>query len=123
MTKTRPQQITRVPPYRPGMWVRLKHFDPQPGPESLSGRVLQVRSLTCSITRPDQQYAVWRVHFEDGRCVEAQHVEREATEAERQYQSSRRPPPVPEITVGIATSRLRWDAKAKAASRGWRGAG
>jgi len=78
----RPQQVTRIPPYRPGMWVKIKQFDRgEPGAD-LSGKVRRVKSLTCSITSPDQKYAVWRVHFEDGRCLEWHMVERTATDVE-----------------------------------------
>jgi hypothetical protein len=78
----RPQQVTRIPPYRPGMWVKIKQFDRSEPGADLSGKVRRVKSLTCSITSPDQKYAVWRVHFEDGRCLEWHMVERGATESE-----------------------------------------
>lgn len=82
----KPQQVTRIPPYRPGMWVKLKTFDAREAqglaPADLSGKVRRVKSLTCSITSPDQKFAIWRVHFEDGRCVEWHMVERAATENE-----------------------------------------
>jgi hypothetical protein len=78
----KPQQVTRIPPYRPGMWVKIKDFDAREMGSDLSGKVRRVKSLTCSITAPDQKFAVWRVHFEDGRCLEWHMVERPATEAE-----------------------------------------
>lgn len=68
----RPQQVTRVPPYRPGMWVRLK-----------SGLIRKVKSLTASIRTSEQHAAVWLVHFEaDDRHVEWHGVDRQATEDE-----------------------------------------
>jgi len=54
-----------------------------PAPD-LAGKVREVKSLTCSITDPDQATATWRVHFYDGRCVEWHAVERMATEEEAQ---------------------------------------
>lgn len=84
----KPQQVTRIPPYRPGTWVKIKQFEGPSGTE-LSGKVRRVKSLTCSITAPDQKYAVWRVHFEDGRCLEWHMIERLATEAEVRTAMSR----------------------------------
>jgi hypothetical protein len=78
----KPQAITRIPPYRPGMWVKIKDFDPRETGSDLSGKVRRVKSLTCSITSHDQPRAVWRVHFEDGRCLEWHMVERLATAEE-----------------------------------------
>jgi hypothetical protein len=75
------QLCTRIPIWWPNDWVRLKRFS-GPGAEELSGKVLQVRSLTCSITHPEQQLAVWRVHLEGGRCVEVHMIEHYASEAE-----------------------------------------
>jgi hypothetical protein len=75
------QLCTRVPIFWPGDWIRLKQFS-GPGAAELSGKVLQVRSLTCSITHPEQQLAVWRVHLEGGRCVEVHMIEHYASEAE-----------------------------------------
>lgn len=81
-----PQQVSRVPPWRPGMWVRLsKH-----APEGLAGKVRRVKSLTASITTPDQRHSVWRVHFEDGRSVEWHLVERMATAEEIDAAARRR---------------------------------
>ena len=74
--------MTRIPPYRPGTWVKLKATHNGRGAPDLSGKVRQVKSLTCSITSAEQPTAVWRVHFHDGRCVEWHAVEREATESE-----------------------------------------
>ncbi len=82
-TLARMQQVTRIPPYRPGTWVKLKQFDPrEAGSGDLSGKIKRVKSLTCSITAPDQKNAVWRVHFDDGRCLEWHNVERIATDQE-----------------------------------------
>lgn len=89
VTHDKPQQVTRIPPYRPGMWVKIKHFESREPGSDLSGKVRRVKSLTCSITSPDQKYAVWRVHFEDGRCLEWHMIERPATEAEIQTALSR----------------------------------
>ena len=82
VTHDRPQQVTRIPPYRPGMWVKIKDFDGREMGSDLSGKVRRVKSLTCSITAADQKQAVWRVHFEDGRCLEWHMIERTATEVE-----------------------------------------
>lgn len=82
VTHDKPQQVTRIPPFRPGMWVKIKQFDSRESGADLSGKVRRVKSLTCSITSSDQKYAVWRVHFEDGRCLEWHMIERQATEAE-----------------------------------------
>lgn len=82
VTNDKPQQVTRIPPYRPGMWVKIKSFEPREAGADLSGKVRRVKSLTCSITSPDQKFAVWRVHFDDGRCLEWHMVERTATESE-----------------------------------------
>ncbi len=73
------QTITRIPPYRPGDWVKVK----RDAPEGLASKVLQVRSLTCGIVKADA-LGVWRVHFVDGRCVEWKMVERFATADEVQ---------------------------------------
>lgn len=82
MTGDIPQQVTRIPPYRPGSWVKIKDFTSHEMGSDLSGKVRRVKSLTCSITAPDQKSAVWRVHFEDGRCLEWHMIERQATDAE-----------------------------------------
>jgi hypothetical protein len=82
ITHEKPQQVTRIPPYRPGMWVKIKAFDGREAGSDLSGKVRRVKSLTCSITSPDQKSAIWRVHFDDGRCLEWHMVERTATEVE-----------------------------------------
>lgn len=82
VTNDKPQQVTRIPPYRPGMWVKIKAFDGRELGSDLSGKIRRVKSLTCSITSPDQQFAIWRVHFEDGRCLEWHMIERPATETE-----------------------------------------
>jgi hypothetical protein len=90
VTHDKPQQVTRIPPYRPGMWVKIKQFEtPQQTGADLGGKVRRVKSLTCSITSPDQKHAVWRVHFDDGRCVEWHMVERTATDAEVRSAMSR----------------------------------
>jgi hypothetical protein len=77
----KPQTLTRIPPYRPGMWVKLRDFAGN-GSEGLAGTVQRVKSLTCAITTPQQYRAIWRVCFECGRCCEWHLVERQATEAE-----------------------------------------
>jgi hypothetical protein len=77
-----PQQITRVPPWRPGKWVRLKDYEPGANGDSLSGKVRRVRSLTCSVTEQQNERALWRVHFDDGRQVTADLVLRFADEQE-----------------------------------------
>ena len=82
VTHDKPQQVTRIPPYRPGSWVKIKQFDTREAGSDLSGKVRRVKSLTCSITSPDQKHAVWRVHFEDGRCLEWHMIERVATDTE-----------------------------------------
>lgn len=79
-TRNGRQQCTRVPPYWPGDWVKVRMFSGDP--DSLSGRVLRVKSLTCAITSADQKAAVWRVHFDCGRCLEWHMVERKATRPE-----------------------------------------
>jgi exoribonuclease II len=73
------QTLTRIPPFRPGDWVRVRDLGPD---HPLSGKVRRVRSLTCSITSADQRVAVWRVHLEPDGCVEWHAVERPATEGE-----------------------------------------
>jgi hypothetical protein len=88
-SSAKPQQVTRIPPYRPGVWVKIKNFSTRDAAGDLSGKIRRVKSLTCSITSPDQKYAVWRVHFEDGRCVEWHMIERQATDAEVQSQLGR----------------------------------
>lgn len=89
VNRDKPQQVTRIPPYRPGMWVKLKTLDRRDAGADLSGKVRKVKSLTCSITSSDQKYAIWRVHFDDGRCVEWHMIEREATEQEIRRAQSR----------------------------------
>ena len=89
MMHDKPQQVTRIPPYRPGMWVKIKELEAREPGSDLSGKVRRVKSLTCSITSPEQKHAVWRVHFEDGRCVEWHMVERAATDAEVRSAQSR----------------------------------
>ena len=69
--------------------MKIKQFDAREAAADLSGKVRRVKSLTCSITAPDQKFAVWRVHFEDGRCVEWHMVERQATDAEVRTAQSR----------------------------------
>lgn len=84
-TETPPQQVTRIPPYRPGDWVKIRDFEKhaERGSGSLSGKVRQVKSLTCSITSRDQRAATWRIVFEPcGRCLDWHQVERLATPAE-----------------------------------------
>lgn len=71
-----PQQVTKIPRYRPGSWVRLKPDTPG----GLGGKVRGVQQLTCALDPAGK--AVWRVHFPDGRCVRVEFVERFATEPE-----------------------------------------
>ncbi len=85
----KPQQVTRIPPYRPGCWVKIKNFSSRDATSDLSGKIRRVKSLTCSITAADQKLAIWRVHFDDGRCLEWHMIERLATEAEVQTAQSR----------------------------------
>ena len=71
-----PQQVTRIPDWRPGRWVKIKvvaYID-------LAGKVRQVKALTCSLDANEK--ALWRVHFHDGRCVPHRQIERFATEQE-----------------------------------------
>ncbi len=70
------QNITRIPPWRPGRWVKLK---PE-APGGLGGKVRGVQSLTCALDPAGR--AIWRVHFPDGRCVRVEFIERFATETE-----------------------------------------
>ena len=77
-----PQQVTRIPPYRPGNWVKVKNFANGDLGSDLSGKIRRVKSVTCSINSPEQKRAVWRIHFEDGRCLEWHLIERIATERE-----------------------------------------
>lgn len=78
------QQVTRIPPYRPGDWVKLKELDGNADRAwGLSGRAFRIRSITCSITEADQRRPVWRVHFDNGRSVEWHMIERFATEREQ----------------------------------------
>jgi hypothetical protein len=84
---SRPQQVTRLPhlegrPIRPGAWVKLRDFGPEKPGVMLSGKVREVRSLSATITRAEQKYATWRVHFTDGMAVEWHDVVRFATTAE-----------------------------------------
>lgn len=48
----------------------------------LNGRLLRVRSITCSITDAEQRRPIWRIHFDNGRSVEWHLVERLAYERE-----------------------------------------
>ena len=75
----KPQQVSRVPyQFWPGTWVKLRTWPGFP----LAGKVLRVRSLTGSITAPDQRRLVWWAHFDGGRVVEVAAVERPAWEDE-----------------------------------------
>ncbi len=75
----KPQVVTRIPPYWPGTWVKIALGEET---RDLAGKVRRVKSLTCSITRPDQRRAQWLVHFDDGRHIKVEDVERPATEEE-----------------------------------------
>lgn len=79
---TGPQQCTKVPPYRPGHWVKVKDFDGGELGCDLSGKIRRVKSLTASLSTPEQKRVIWRVHFDDGRCLECGLIERLATERE-----------------------------------------
>lgn len=73
------QQITRIPPYRRGDWVRLRN-----------GRLEQVKSLACIVTAEDIA-ARWKVFFESGSQVEVAEVLRKATAAElREWAAARK---------------------------------
>ena len=76
------QQVSRVPPYRPGCWVKVKNFTGPSTSECHRGKVRRVMALTSAITAPDQKAAIWYVHFGDGRCVEWHLIERFATPEE-----------------------------------------
>jgi len=89
VTHDKPQQVTRIPPFRPGMWVKVKTLEGREPGSDLSGKVRRVKSLTCSITSPDQKHAIWRVHFDDGRCLEWHMIERAATDNEVRSAMSR----------------------------------
>lgn len=71
------QQVTRIPDYPPGSWVRLR----ADAGHGLGGKVRRVRSLACAVTETGER-AQWRVCFDDGRSVVVGQVERPATEAE-----------------------------------------
>jgi hypothetical protein len=80
------QQITRIPPFWPGSWVKVGTVPRwvKAGtvpPSDLAGRVLRVRALTASADVQEKRI-VWHVHLGDGRCVRAELIERLATEAE-----------------------------------------
>ena len=77
-----PQQVTRIPPFRPGNWVKVRDFANGELGSDLSGKIRRVKSVTCSINSPEQKRAIWRIHFEDGRCLEWHLIERIATERE-----------------------------------------
>src|SRR5690242_15750172 len=77
-----PQQVLRIPPYQPGVWVKLKEFDSR---DELSGAVKRIKSLTTNMTEADvreKKELIWRVHFDEGRALDYRKVERLATEAE-----------------------------------------
>jgi hypothetical protein len=48
----------------------------------LNGRMLRVRSITCSITDAEQRRPIWRIHFDNGRSVEWHMVDRLVTDRE-----------------------------------------
>ncbi|MDO8615308.1 MAG: hypothetical protein Q7T33_06175 [Dehalococcoidia bacterium] len=77
-----PQQVTRIPPYRPGQWVRVCQFLREGVVRGRQGKVRRVKSLSCAITGQNQAAAVWRVHFDDGFCVIPAQIERLATDEE-----------------------------------------
>lgn len=73
------QQILKLPPFRPGHWVKIRD---QQAPADLAGRIRRVTSLTYALR--EGQPGVWKVHFRDGRCVDREFIQRFATEAEIQ---------------------------------------
>jgi hypothetical protein len=77
------QQVTRIPPYRPGDLVKLKDTaGADDRTWGLGTRPLRVRTITCSITEADQRRPIWRVHYENGRSVEWHMIERIVAERE-----------------------------------------
>lgn len=80
-----PQQITRIPEYRPGDWVKISsnRTGAEQLAEDLAGKVRRIQSLTCTLSRHDEHRARWRCIFDDGRCVPVQAIARRATDAER----------------------------------------
>ena len=66
---TGPQQVSRVPQFRPGRWVVLE-----------GGRIVRVKALTGSYT--DAEGVVWRISLADGRSVRTCLVARLATAVE-----------------------------------------
>lgn len=81
-TLAKPPQVTRIPPYPVGSWVKVRTIPGCGAGSDLSGRVLRVKSLTCAFTREGQRSAAWFIHFPDGRCCDWKQIERVATEAE-----------------------------------------
>lgn len=72
------QQITRIPPYRPGDWVLVsRHAD-----SKHRGGIYRIKSLFGGFTSPDQTVAAWRIIFEDGTSIPPEMVYRMATEPE-----------------------------------------
>jgi hypothetical protein len=88
-----PQQVTRIPPYRPGMWVKLQRLPECTFPRGcecgLCEKVLPVTALTGSY-HPRPLGMVWRVHFAGGRSREWHGVERLATDVEVRAVEQRR---------------------------------
>ena len=41
-----PQQVTRIPPFRPGNWVKVKDFSIGELGSDLSGKIRRVKSIT-----------------------------------------------------------------------------
>ena len=84
VSEYRPQLVTRLPAVdgiqiRPGQWVKVVAFSPQ---DPLSGAVVRVKSITCSVTAPEQKRGLWRVHLENGRWIAPCQVARLATSEE-----------------------------------------
>lgn len=81
------QVISRLPPYRPDDWVKLRKL---PG-HRLSERVVQIGQVVGSLTESDR-YVVWRITFIGfrGEALEWHAVERKATTAEIEAALQRR---------------------------------
>lgn len=77
MRTGKPQQVSRLPVYRPGDWVRLKETG---RPDNPGGQVLRIKALSCCITSAAP--ALWKAHLDNGWLIECRDIERAATEAE-----------------------------------------
>jgi hypothetical protein len=79
----RPQTCTRVPAYRPGRWVKV-HRREGAGAD-LTGKILEVKSLTSYYAPGQYPNVVWVCHFDGGRSVEVRWIERLASPEEIQW--------------------------------------